>query len=383
MGLTPPSAPPPIWTAGQQYGIGKLMIPPPDKTTSHYYRAENTAKAGAKPPNFSSATNATFPDGPDLTWRDMGPITLNPPPVPWKENAAYATGALIVPNPPNSHYYQASSAGVTGPNAPPFSVDGITPTAETAGIVYIDAGTSLPTNAKLKTWAANTAFFLGDAIQDPTTGHYYSVVQQGISGSNSPKFGVPPQKTIPGGTSSQPIIWQDLGAVLPPAVSFGTPPTDLTVNLLTYIYPQAHALSRFNLASGVVVSTARARNIIPGPTTGTYTETSTSLIVDPILAVTVYPWAIDAERRFHAEDLRPGVTLGLSLSAPTKNFYFGGSSEFFVRNLQLTYGLSMVNTNVLGPTSMGIATTTKQKFVFGGFVGFTFNITGFIQSLIP
>jgi hypothetical protein len=386
--ISPPAASVPlsptltVWKGGKTYGIGELVIPPPTHVTGHYYKTENGGTANTAKSPFVIGPK-TFNDGPTLIWRDMGPTVLTPPAVSWTANTAYAKGARVTPNPPNGDYYEAQSAGVTNPNPPPFSF-GASPIIETREIRYVDAGTALPSNARLRAWAKETAFFLSDAVLDLRTGHYYLVTQAGISADadNPPSFTIPAPRIVPS-TDEQPIIWQDFGTTLPASVSLGTPPSDLTVNALTYTYPQVHALSRFNLASGVVISTAKARNIIAGTTTGTYIETPTSLTIDPILAVTVYPWPMDAERRFHREDFRPGATLGISLSAPTKNFYVGGSSEFFVRNLQLTYGLSIVNTNVLGPANMGIVTTTKQKFVFGGFVGFTFDITGFIQSLIP
>ena len=93
---------------------------------------------------------------------------------------------------------------------------------------------------------------------------------------------------------------------------------------------------------------------------------------------------MDAERRFHKSDLIPAPTLAFSLSSPSTNFYFGGSSELFVRNLQLVYGFSIAKTGVLQPTANQLSATTaatQQVFLKGGFVGVSFNITGFIQSL--
>jgi hypothetical protein len=72
-----------------------------------------------------------------------------------------------------------------------------------------------------------------------------------------------------------------------------------------------------------------------------------------------------------------------SLSSPTTNFYFGGSSEFpKLRNVQITYGFTLVRGSVLEPPFTSAAAVTKQHFLKGGFVGLTFNITGFIQGLI-
>jgi hypothetical protein len=60
-----------------------------------------------------------------------------------------------------------------------------------------------------------------------------------------------------------------------------------------------------------------------------------------------------------------------------------------MRNLQLVYGISTVqetrlsgNITAVGYNQWTSLSTTK-KFNRGGFIGVTFNITGFIQSLIP
>jgi hypothetical protein len=95
---------------------------------------------------------------------------------------------------------------------------------------------------------------------------------------------------------------------------------------------------------------------------------------------------MDAERPWRKHDLIPGLTFGISLSNPTTNFYFGGSSELFIRNLQLVYGLSVNRVMALDPASLqtsAMTPATRQTFAKGGFVGLSFNITGFIQSLIP
>jgi hypothetical protein len=95
---------------------------------------------------------------------------------------------------------------------------------------------------------------------------------------------------------------------------------------------------------------------------------------------------MDAERPWRKRDLVPGLTFGVSLSNPTTNFYFGGSSELFIRNLQLVYGLALNRVMALDAASLQLSATTAathQVFAKGGFVGLSFNITGFIQSLIP
>jgi hypothetical protein len=149
-----------------------------------------------------------------------------------------------------------------------------------------------------------------------------------------------------------------------------------------------HALSRFNLAAGVVMSSIRSRSFAnlnaSTATTPNWTTIKNNLTVDPILAVTLYIKPMDAERRYQKSDFIPEPTLGFSLASPTTNFYVGFSSELFVRNLQLTYGLSLARTSILQPASYqtsGTSPVTQQAFLKGAFVGISFNITGFISSL--
>jgi hypothetical protein len=95
---------------------------------------------------------------------------------------------------------------------------------------------------------------------------------------------------------------------------------------------------------------------------------------------------LDAERPFRKHDLIPGLTLGFSLSNPTTNFYMGGSSELFIRNLQLVYRFSLNRVTALDAASVQYSASTPathQIYAKGGFVGLSFNISGFIQSLIP
>jgi hypothetical protein len=72
------------------------------------------------------------------------------------------------------------------------------------------------------------------------------------------------------------------------------------------------------------------------------------------------------------------------LASPTKNFYFGFSSELFVRNLQLMYGFSLAQGSELQPITYQTSNTTpvtRQVLFKGGFIGLSFNISGFISSL--
>jgi len=377
-------ATPPAWQAKTAYLPGAQVVTNP--SNNHYYQAKAPGgKSGDTAPPFQ--VNGTDTPDSGVTWQDMGLVAVYPTPPVWTANVAYAKNAQVTPSPTNGHYYQALSAGVSGPVSPPFPVDG-TDVTESDGIVWVDQGSTLPTGAKPKAWAKNTPYIVGDVIQDPSTGHYYSAFQPGISGNKQPDFHVPTPQIVTG----DPIAWEDLGTTVPASLTVGVPGSDQTVNLLTYTFPQSHTLSYFNLTSGVVFSTIKNRtfaNTIAGSTSAppVYAAISSGRTIDPILAVTAYVFGkpMDAERPWHPSDLKPGLTLGISLPNPTSNYYVGLSSELFIRNLQLFYGASinvgtaLNNTQLLGETSPA----THQHVYFGGVVGLTFNISGFIQSLIP
>jgi hypothetical protein len=386
MGLTSVSPAPPTWSANTAYAPNALVVPNPNN--GHYYQAQGGAAhtSGATQPAWP--INGTVTDG-SVTWLDKGQVTLSPAPAQWTANVAYAVGAQVTPNPTNGHYYQALAAGATGVLPPAFKTDGSS-FNETYNVTVIDVGPIMPTGAKVRAWTAGTPYFLGDVLQNPSSGHYYVVTQPGLSGavkpsfaSNAPPSVIPAPPTIADGT----IKWQDLGTTLPASVSVGVPSADQTVNLLTYTFPQSHALSYFNLASGVVVSSIKNRTFVNQGPANSWATISSGLTVDPILAVTAYAFGpMDAERPWRKRDLVPGLTFGVSLSNPTTNFYFGGSSELFIRNLQLVYGLALNRVMALDAASLQLSATTAathQVFAKGGFVGLSFNITGFIQSLIP
>jgi hypothetical protein len=90
-------------------------------------------------------------------------------------------------------------------------------------------------------------------------------------------------------------------------------------------------------------------------------------------------------------DYIPAPSLGISLANPTKNFYLGASNEALVRNLQVFYGVAFQNASLrLAPnTSQPVwggggtqpAVATVSGFQKGFFIGATFNLSGFIQSL--
>ena len=110
------------------------------------------------------------------------------------------------------------------------------------------------------------------------------------------------------------------------------------------------------------------------------------LVVVPVLFFTSYLFhKIDPEAPFEKWDLVPQPSLGFSLTSPSGDFFFGGTSEFFVRNVQLVYGLHYGQTTHLVPNQVNDpaskdAQATQKVFNKGAFAGLTFNID-FIKGL--
>ena len=381
MGAVLPVPAPPMWASGQMYYTGVLVTP--TTNNGHYYRAQTSGQSSGTQPVFP-VDGTSVDEGPNLSWTDMGVTTLNPDPPPWQANYAYAAGAQVTPTPPNGHYYQALTKGVTGPYSPAFPVDGTT-VPEADQLVWTDSGVTLPASAKLKQWERATPFMINDVVQDSLTGHYYTVIQAGISGDHAPTFFLPTPKTVY--DPNHQINWQDLGATLPASISAGQPqPTDQTVSTISYSFPQSHSLSYFSLTSGVVVSSIQTTSFLNTSSSSTpnWTTVKNGPIVDPVLALTAFIKPVDAERPWHKSDLIPGASIAFSLTSPGTNFYFGGSSVAFGRNIQALYGFSVARISVLEPSSIQESSTspaTRQRFAKGVFIGVSFNIVGLITSV--
>jgi hypothetical protein len=98
--------------------------------------------------------------------------------------------------------------------------------------------------------------------------------------------------------------------------------------------PQVHALSSFNVDAGVVYNTTKTKSYGFSSTTGTPVTTGSTPTVDPVLFLMWYPQAIDAESPtncfkgdFEQCYKELALSLGLSMAAPTSNFYVGSALE--------------------------------------------------------
>jgi hypothetical protein len=191
---------------------------------------------------------------------------------------------------------------------------------------------------------------------------------------------------------------------LTPALSQDpTGSTAQPIAVLNQTFNHVHALNTFNISTGIIYSWLRnpaftrqessAAVTCPSGSTGCTAEpemyqtvmTQGSRSVDPALFFTVYAFGkFDAERKWHLSDLKPEPSVGLSLSSPTADYFFGAQSEVW-RGVQFVAGLHEGERNQLVPPLVNDPTSstapqTKLAFSRSGFIGITFNIS-FVQSL--
>jgi len=305
---------------------------------------------------------------------------------------------------------------------------------------WVDSGVIRPVGLPPgdPSWDPNRTYSPGDVVHvpGPGNGRYYTALRNVAEGED-PRDSPLSYQNFPAGYAKLPLTWRDNGTSPPSLVASGQP-ADQTISLLNAPLPQVHSLSYFNIASGVVVSFTRPptfgyipaasvkdlpSNLVPtpgpvattnlgiDPRTGCSINTTpnkngttpvyycpgkvgrNAYPVDPVLGLTIYYPPVDAETPFHwtRQNLIPGASLAFSLANPTNNFYVGGSNEFLVRNVQIFYGLALLKTpvEVGAPTTQPVwggagtapAVMTKSGFQKGFFLGFTFNLSSFIQSL--
>jgi len=171
------------------------------------------------------------------------------------------------------------------------------------------------------------------------------------------------------------------------------------INLGSITLPQVHILDLFNVSTGLAASTLRDNNFnrvvkTPSdptkdpavPATYSTAQGKTGQRVSPALFFTWYLFhPMDPEVPFHRSDLIPEPAVGFSITNPGSDYYFGASSEFLVRNIQLVYGAHYGKVTEIAPDQVddpysSTAQTTQNKFVGKAFVGVTFNVD-FIKSI--
>jgi len=193
---------------------------------------------------------------------------------------------------------------------------------------------------------------------------------------------------VVGGRSIDPVQWEDIGTSAPSLVSGGEP-ADQTVEQ-SYTLTQVHPKYYFDLSTGLVASTTHNHTFgwaTNAPGIYTPIQTASNPVIDAVLFFTVY-WPklpMDAESPWRWKDAVPAPTLGMSFTSPTSNFYIGLSSEVR-RNVQFVFGLSTAEPQYLSSTSVSATNMgspqTAQRFTRGGFLGFSLNVSGFIQTVL-
>jgi|GEM_PF-1193042 len=388
-GTAAPPSPARQWLRGAPHIVGDVIVNPGN---GHFYTAIQGGVASAdEPPSFpitqfetiqEDARPQQVADGSEgLLWQPFG---TQPP--RRKAGTPYPHGTFVFAD-DSRHFYIASQDDPAGTlDATKLPKSGDAKTLVLAGdsirdgdVMWKDVGGS-PDVASL-IWQSKTKYWGDSVVYSKQKAQYYIATSTGQlkSGDKEPDF--------PEIVGVNRIIWQDAGTAVPAAVA-SPQPADQLVNMLTIAFPQSHVVSTYNLAAGVVTSTLRnptfAVNNTGAQPQGTV-QTGSSRIVDPVLLLTAY-WLghwfpMDAESAWRPRDLIPGLTFGLSLSSPSTNFYLGGSSEFFLRNVQLVYGVSVAKIAQAAPGSNGSSPSTRQQFKKGAFMGLTFNTNGFIQGL--
>lgn len=403
------------WIATHYYCIGDIVF---DPYNGHYYTALNAnvpasggsctdpgagvataMRSGAVPADpFPIEPPALLPgqtfrvyDGPVL-WILQEKVTGAQG---WVAGTEYKPGE-IVKDAMGTHEYLAKTKGVSGPKLrQPFF-----PIAQMASVR--EGGPGLAgVIADLSTSANDTEYQvrLGLAFRQLARDQYDLITKNVPAWSASAKSDL--LKLLGGNPTAlfsgiDPTTWLDIGTSPPASVASGQP-TDQTVSLLNLTLPQVHSLYYYNLVAGVIVSSVRVPNLATQSlgncnTSGCdfkFVKQGSNVLVDPVLLLTWYPVPFDAERPYRVSDLKHvGASFGLSLSSPASNFYVGASAEI-QRNVQLVGGFNVAKISQLtvdDGTTVHVtggtpSTPTNQHFGLGGFIGLTFNIGGFVQSL--
>lgn len=292
----------------------------------------------------------------------------------WAADTFYPAGSVVSFSNSNArgHYFTALKSGKSGGTEPPIPSLEITD----GSVTWVDLGTSTAVKSS-DIWEGGKAYKSGVVALTPWNGHYLLATKAGTTGANPP---ITTAVTV----ADHDITWQDSGITAPAAAATA----DQVISVVNQALPHVHALSYYNLTAGVVYSSIRNRNF-GFNTSNQPIQTGSSPIIDPVLFFTYYPWGLDAERPFQLSDLRPGLSIGISLTSPSTNFYIGGMSEI-QRNVQLVYGFTVAKVSHLAPadtfsgapSSASSTPATVQKFDKGGYIGLTFNFTGFVTSLL-
>jgi hypothetical protein len=415
--VIPGDTPPQPWASGTYYRA--------DRDVSYnnvHYIALTAGVSGDHPP---------FP----ATWEALGSVPpVGPLPPEWIGGTYYEAGFVVSYN---HRYFKALTGGRSG-DLTLFAVVRPETRIRDNSVNWEDSGVIRPIGllGQPLEWAAYHPYKVGNVVFVPGLGNgrYYTASTAGTSGDASPFVSLSP---------SLPVTWQNSGTTAPASVATGQP-ADQNVSLINLALPQTHSLSYFNISAGAIftfnrnptygyVSAVGFKNLPSKYTAVTTTTASAGLMVDPgtgcsysptpdkngkldayfcpsqtglgahtvdpVLVLTVYfppvdaevPWRIIRRGRNWWRDLIPAPSIGMSLANPTTNFYVGGSMEAFIRNVQVFGGMAFQNvatglgTLATQPAWGGLAPVPTVSIVSGFrrgfFVGMTYNLSGFVQSL--
>jgi hypothetical protein len=377
------------WMPNSKFVEGTTVFP--RENPSQTWKAMNTGYSGPVPgePFFSILQSSTIIEPQAIiqdykvTWQDLGiirPFGLpSGEPQRWQPGALYHPGDVIfVLGIGNGRYYSAQNLGNAGQYSPFLKVTPEFP------ITWQDSGTTAPAPVASGQPTDQNVSLMNLTLPQTHSLSYFNISAGVIAGfkrpttfgfipATSPSLKLPANLTPVNGPSTQMVSKLAIDPVTGCTIDPATTTTNATTNLTTtdaYYCPANTGI-------------------------GSHT-------IDPVLVLTIYfppvdaeiPWRViqrGVEWRQRVRDLIPGFSFGVSLTSPSSNFYIGGSDEAFLRNVQVFYGLALqkVATGLGPPTSQPVwgglgtapAVTTVSGFQKGFFVGVTYNLSGFIQSL--
>ena len=160
------------WEKGTAYSLNDLRTP----TTANgvYYKCTTAGTSGANEPTWNTTDGNTTTDNNSPAWAAATNLDL---------------GTMRIPSTANGYNYEITTAGITGSTEPTFPTN---------------PGDTVTDNVDIPTWAASTAYSLGDIII-PTTanGYTYECTTAGTSDSSEPTWGT----TVGGTTADGTAVW--------------------------------------------------------------------------------------------------------------------------------------------------------------------------------
>jgi hypothetical protein len=161
------------WVANSVIAQGSATIP--TVTNGFYYIATTGGTSSSVQPTWSTTAGAT--------------VTDNGNAGTWAASTAYALGAYVKPSASNGMYYKCTTAGTSAGTAPTWSTT---------------SGATIQDNGGATTWAATTAYTVGQTVIPATSnGYYYVCTTAGTTGGTAPTWPTTSGATI----SDASVVW--------------------------------------------------------------------------------------------------------------------------------------------------------------------------------